>query len=248
MDRNYYENSFTDEYTKKELEKCCYCDSNNYPLPVINGSLCSKCTNLHTLNPRMADKDRFGLYLNEEINIPDPLINNTICENEKSQFKIMHMDPDGDCLFRAICRTFNNNISIEDLRLLVAKNQTEDIFRAYKALEEQEYPFMKSIDSLAEFKAYITKSGRFHGCYDCYWGDENALLIIANNLRLSFIIFNSEGEIRQKIFPTDLGSTKYILLLYTETPKTLHYDLIVYKNNKLISEKVWSQLQNIFGL
>ena len=195
------------------LTLCDNCGCARYPCCNINGALCPDCM----LDCR-THRDS------------SPLI--TFSPDVKTKFVEVPVEMNGDCLFSCVVRAFNNVISIEELRDAVARKQTSETFRAYKQLQKTEFPYMKPLSSLIEFQAFIRKRGHYFGAHQCYWGDENALEILSDNLKVRFAIYQpSEDDKTQCLRQFVVGHHNdddipyFIMLLHTEE----HYTLLKWK-------------------
>jgi hypothetical protein len=185
------------------------------------------------------DPERLGRFLND-----DELSTTATPQQSLAGllFREIPVESNGDCLFSCVVRAFGNSMSIEELRDAVARKQTNDTFQAYKQLQETEFPYMKSMSRSADFRGFIRKRGMYFGASHCYWGDENALGIIAENLRVQFAIYrkSSKRKITKKAYLRQvIGSSccRTILLLHSGN----HYTLIQWKNKKNKSN-LWKTL------
>ena len=181
------------------LSLCDNCGCARYPFCNINGAICNKCTHHHHLPNIQKTKKGGGIY--REIKVAE----------------------NGDCLFECIMTAFRGLISIEELRNIVASKQTRETFRAYKQLQNEEFPYMKGLTKLSDFKAFVRKRGKYFGPKQCYWGDENALTILADSLKICFAIYGDSDNKLIKKQQIGLATNPIIMLHHMED----HYTLVI---------------------
>ena len=236
----------------RELYACRECDCERYPWCVNLGGLCKECVDLNTYTHKLPLRSNPVKYANPS----DCLSNIKQPKMTDINIKIIKTKIDGDCLYSAISLAFDGLITIEDLRYLVAINQTEDTFKTYKELATYmpEYRVLSSANSIRDFRVLIKKSGEDVGVENCIWGDENALQIISTFLRLGIKIFNEKGQYIQQIIPErtttydNTTPTRYVLLLLNSSkPANEHYNLLQFNNHTLLTYGEWNKLKNIIS-
>lgn len=229
----------------REMCSCKDCECETYPY-CINalGKLCKECFDIQYYThktPVKNDPGRFHLYDNKNQRIDTPITPIT-----HPYIKILSTALDGDCLYSAISLAFDKKITVEMLRFLVASNQNQDTYQAYKELSSymQEYEPIKGTHSIGEFKILMKKTGEQIGCTACIWGDENALQIIATEYNLTFVIFNEKGQHIQKINSLNNQTSRYVLLLLNSSKQgNEHYNLLQFNNHRLITPYEWDMLK-----
>lgn len=208
------------------IQLCDNCGCARYPFCNINGGICPDCMqNRH--NHKNPDPECPGRFLDTET----PKNNDSEFRQESSniEFREIPAESNGDCLFSCVVQAFNNTFSIEELRDAVARKQTTETFRAYKQLQKTEFPYMKPMSRLADFRGYIRKRGMYFGATNCYWGDENALETFSQNLRTRFAIYKKRKQNPHKLQQViGLNDNPFIMLLHTRD----HYTLISWKKKK----------------
>lgn len=225
----------------REMCSCKDCECETYPYCTnVLGKLCKECFDIKFYihkTPVKNDPGRFHLFETQmsETPITHPYI------------KILSTALDGDCLYSAISLAFDKKITVEMLRFLVASNQNQDTYQAYKELSSymQEYEPIKGTHSMGEFKILMKKTGEQIGCTACIWGDENALQIIASEYNLTFVIFNEKGQHIQKINASNSNNqSRYILLLLNSSKQgNEHYNLLQFNNHRLLTPYEWDMLK-----
>lgn len=234
---------------KRELYKCYKCNCNTFPMCVEIGcssELCDECFDLENYTHKLPCKSNPGRF---QFSDKPP---HSIKPPSKPTISVINMPSDGDCLYRAFSTSFNNGITVDDLRYLVSRKQSVESFQAYKTLADwkmSEYSAIKGAKTLREFKNVIQYPGSKVGPQHCVWGDENAMRIISNAYRLGILIFNEKGSLIQTIKPEfNRTSKRYVLLrLNSRFQNNEHYDLLVFGGHALITYNELSKLKEILN-
>lgn len=201
-----------------ELRKCYMCNCETYPYCSIIGKICKNC--MKDLQHKKQNNENNGYF--DDIK----LIKKNIRKSNKKRI-IKRTNPDGDCLYQSMTIIFNNKITVNDIRKMVADKQTKDHYDHYKSLEmTKDFEFMRNIDTFIQFKQYIKKEGRIYGSDKCFWGDENILNILSEEYRLNINIFDKNCKLLNNIGNYD----KSVYLLYNEE----HYCPIAIYGNYII--------------
>lgn len=232
---------------KKELMRemcaCKDCDCETYPYCTTLGMLCRECFDVEKYEHKIPIKNDPGKYqITVSSKKEPPVITHPY-------IKIIPTPLDGDCLYKAVSLAFDEKITVEALRFLVATNQTEVTYGTYKELSTymSEYEPIKASHNIQDFRILLKKTGEQIGCTNCVWGDENALQIIATQYNIIFVIFNEKGQHIQKITPANLTNSfngRYVLLLLNSSKQgNEHYNLLQFNNRKLITQYEWDKLK-----
>nr|BDC16630.1 hypothetical protein [Sicyoidochytrium minutum DNA virus] len=165
-----------------------------------------------------------------------------------NNLKLVHVPPDGDCLFHCYVLAINSvwpdlNVSVRDLRKVVANRSTESEFEVAKALydaavEEKDYellgqvPHMKGVTSLEDYKLVLLTNS--------FWGNEQCFFHLRkfSGLVPVVVTLNSQGRavVSRQIYDEtseDIEtkeSNLYILLML----KSCHYWLISFRGQYVI--------------
>jgi hypothetical protein len=150
-------------------------------------------------------------------------------QNGKTNFYVVRSPPDGDCMYMCISNALDQRVSVKDLRRLVSRKQTKEMYNTYMDLYDMtnmelssvdtcddargdtiddiaqtlpEFCTLEHIKSFDQFRHFIQLCGSEVGADKCMWGDENALKICSDEFGFTFAIFNEKGSIIQKIKPT----------------------------------------------
>ena len=167
---------------------------------------------------------------------------------------IVDNEGNGDCFFASIrdaFKTVKRIITVQQLRYILSKHATEDVFLQHKMIYDSiiddikkskhtdfntvnmlnEYIFMKDIDTLDKFKQVVQTN--------LFWANTWAISIIEQVLNTKIIILQKEyktgvlcGQLNYDI--NNFNPDFYILLNYHGN---IHYNLVVYKNKGVLSFK-----------
>lgn len=235
-----------DDIILDELVKCYNCNCEKYPFCNINGFICTVCIdNNHHFSPDFNNLGYFRKDTNDIVSIFKNLDKHED-KHEDNEFSIVTIPPNGDCLFNSVSKAFHNYVTVSNLRHVVACKQTPETYKAYKASQEDdELKFMNSINSLEEFRAFIKKGGKNHGAQNCFWGDENAINILSNEFKVTFVILDKDGSHKSSISPSiPLDNMYYIFLLHSDNS---HYDLLKFNNCTVVNSDTWETIKTIYN-
>lgn len=235
----------------REIYSCKECDCESYPWCTFMGGLCRECIDLNTYVHKRPLRNKPGEYSIDR--------KSSVSREPKVEYmylKMINTPLDGDCLYKAISMAFNDKITVEQLRYLVATHQTNNTFETYKELATfmPEYRPITGAHCLRDFRILIKKTGEDIGVGNCFWGDENALQIISTFLRLGIAIFNEKGQFIQQITPertttfNNITPTRHVLLMLNSSkPGNEHYNLLQFNRHTLLTPGEWSKMKNIIS-
>jgi hypothetical protein len=237
----------------KEMYSCKDCDCGTYPWCSNRGGLCSECVDLTTYTHKKPLRKKPGRFGSEdpEASPQDP---DTYPEITYPYITVIDTPPDGDCLYKAISFAFDEKLTVQDLRQLVARFQTDSTYGTYRELSKYmpEYTPVKAAHNIRDFRILIKKCGQDVGCSMCVWGDENALQIFSTFLRLGIIIFNEKGQYIQKIVPEKTNTypshtpSRYVLLILNGSkPGNEHFNLLQFNKHTLLTPYEWEKMRNL---
>lgn len=148
--------------------------------------------------------------------------------NELSRLLNIHKDKidlyvaaaDGDCFYSCIKKVID--VSIDDLRCLVASSFTEDIYDTYKALCDfyDDLSWIKRCKSLDQARELVSIP-------KLVWADEHAIKAVIDTYDITLLIIN-EGNRESKTSMDRIGyGHNHIILNRT---RRSHYNLITLQN------------------
>lgn len=254
-----------------ELLKCYKCDCIGKPYCNIKGELCDECFDYKHFCHRKPRSKFPGTFLKVKCSF-DRCKKTAVYKNNKKTFYVVRGPGDGDCLYTAISNAMGGTISVKDLRRLISRKQTNDMYKAYVELSKttNEFQVVQQVNSFAQYRHLIQLCGSEVGPDQCIWGDENALSIISNEFGFTFVIFNEKGNVIQTITPSHNGDTcdntndvtnnkqcnkhakctvcvkRFVLLRLCGTDNNEgHYDLLKFNGHSILSSAMWNYLNDI---
>lgn len=237
----------------KEMYSCKECECASFPWCSKFGSLCKECVDLSSYihkRPLRNNPGRYAIDPESSHSIPNDNI-------DYPYIQVLKTSPNGDCLYKSISIAFDGLITVEDLRHLVARYQTQTTFDMYKELSKfmPEFRPIKGTSCLRDFRILIKKTGGDIGIGNCVWGDENSLQIISTSLRLGIMIFNEKGKFMQSLNPEPIYMhentipRRYILLLLNNSKAgNEHYNLLKFNNNTLLTDYEIQKMNKMLSL
>lgn len=239
----------------KEMYSCKECDCETFPWCSSRGGLCTECVDLETYTHKRPLRKKPGKFGVEDSEQSSENSNSTdYPEITYPYIKVIDTPPDGDCLYKAISLAFDGKLSVQDLRNLVARYQSEGTFSTYRELAKYmpEYTPVKAAHNIRDFRILLKKCGQDVGCTMCVWGDENALQIFSTFLRLGIIIFNEKGQYIQKIMPErtntyqNHNASRYVLLILNGSkPGNEHFNLLEFNKHTLLTPYEWEKMKGL---
>lgn len=238
-----------------ELTRCYRCDCMTGPMCTWQGEPCTECFDLSSYCHKNPDPREPGKHVREHVAELQPEV--PIVD---ARIKIIPTKPTGDCLYECIVIALNalvlrniahTRITIDDLRSLVSRKQTEDSFHAYRALshDQPEYLCLQQTKTLRAFQNIVRVCGRDVGAEHCLWGDENSIHVIANTYRLRIAVFNEKGKLAQFVKPESHTPARTIVLrLNRSSPGEEHFELMQFNRHTLLYESEWRWLCKRLGL
>lgn len=258
-----------------ELLKCYQCDCTTAPFCTIAGELCHECFD-YTHFVHKKPREKFPGTFSPYTECPHTGAGNTTTEG--ARFYVVRSPSDGDCLYHCVCNALNalntltvsaalnastgskitttSKFTVEMLRRLVSRRQTEHTYNMYMTLADttDEYANLREIQSFSQFRQFIRQCGSTVGAEECLWGDENALQIFSNEYGLTFVVFNEKGNVIQKVLPdllnesndapTEIHCPRYVLLRLNEGKKGQeHFDLLQFNGASILNQNLWEYLQ-----
>lgn len=241
----------------RDLRKCYACNCSTAPLCTVNGEVCNECFDIYRFKHKQFNRSNLVCigflkdYVEDESEPVSPT-NAKMYIPKNPKVQVIEVPGDGDCLYKCVEMALPGDaqITVTDLRALVANSQTQETFDNYKEV----YPPLAKLKTLQSFRNFIKRCGAKVGPDKCLWGDENALQIISNEYILHFAIFSAGGGLIQLVEPeldTSVPSSymkRYVLLLLDNRNDTNeHYYLLKFDNKRLISEPVWQSMLAILN-